>query len=516
MEEIFVTPRDIGQLLSVGFDGLEAPPSLLGAIRQGRVGGVILFGRNVRDPLQVRTLTSELQEAATLGGHQPLFIAIDQEGGTVRRLRDPFVPLPSAMAMAASGRSEACERLLYWSALEMMNLGINQNYAPDLDVNNNPLNPVIGIRSFGEDPESVARWGQLYIGAMQNAGMIATGKHFPGHGDTDQDSHASLPLVPHDRIRLEAVELLPFRAAIAAGIRAIMTAHVVFPAFDPIPHQSATLSPAILGNLIRQELGFSGLIVTDCMEMAAIHDGVGTPEGTFLAVAAGADQVLISHSAALQDQSYERLARAVAQGEIASGRLKEALRTVSETKALIGQSGRPVNVEEARKLAQEIWEAAVSGIGALDRLPLTDPVTLVTFQSGRRSPAEDLGATTAHPLAEMFQGQLHQHFALPIKPSPQDIETVHQASHGTPLVVALDNAIKHPEQLLLLDRQWTAGPIVAMALSSPYDLKRIPVGSVGLTAFDPSIEAQRALVKALRGQIALEGHWPITLEVRNR
>ncbi len=511
-----MTPRDIGQLLSVGFDGFEAPPSLLGAIRQGRVGGVILFGRNVRDILQLRTLTSELQEAAALGGHPPLFIAIDQEGGSVRRLRGPFVPLPSAMAMAASGLADTAERLLYLSAVEMMSLGINQNYAPDLDVNNNPLNPVIGIRSFGEDPESVARWGQLYIRGMQNAGMIATGKHFPGHGDTDQDSHASLPLVPHDRIRLEAVELLPFRAAIAAGIRAIMTAHVVFPAFDPIPHQPATISSAILSNLIRQELGFSGLIVTDCMEMAAIHDGVGTPEGTFRAIAAGADQVLISHTASLQDQSYERLSRGVVHGEIASNRLKEALRTVRETKALIHHGGHAVNSKEAHKLAEEIWEAAVAGVGALDRLPLMSPLTLVTFQSVRRSPADDHGAASAHPMAEILHDQLHQHFALPLKPSPQEIDAVHHASHGMPLVVALDNALKHPEQLLLLDRQWTAGPIVAIALSSPYDLKRIPVGSVGLTAFDPSVEAQRALVKALRGQIPIKGHWPITLEVRNR
>lgn len=511
-----MTPRDIGQLLSVGFDGFEAPPSLLGAIRQGRVGGVILFGRNVRDVLQLRTLTSELQESASLGGHAPLFIAIDQEGGSVRRLREPFVPIPSAMAIAASGLTEIAERLLHLSALEMMSLGINQNYAPDLDVNNNPLNPVIGIRSFGEDPESVARWGQLYVRAMQSAGMIATGKHFPGHGDTDQDSHTSLPLVPHDRIRLEAVELLPFRAAIAAGIRAIMTAHVIFPAFDPIPHQPATISAAILGNLIRQELGFSGLIVTDCMEMAAIHDGVGTPEGTFRAVAAGADQVLISHTASLQEQSFERLSRGVAHGEIASARLKEALRTVTETKAFIQPVGSVVNSEEARTLAQEIWEAAVAGVGGLDRLPVTSPLTLVTFQSVRRTPADDLGATSAHPLSEILADQLHQHFTLPLKPSAQEIAAVHQASQGMPLVVALDNALKNPEQLLLLDRQWTAGPIIAIALSSPYDLKRIPVGSVGLTAFDPSVEAQKAIVKALRGQIPVKGHWPITLEVRNR
>ncbi|MHB1610093.1 MAG: beta-N-acetylhexosaminidase [Sulfobacillus sp.] len=511
-----MTPRDIGQLLTVGFDGLQASPALLAAIRQGRVGGVVLFGRNVRDAVQLRHLTAELQEAAQLGGHPPLFISIDQEGGSVRRLRDTFVPLPSAMAMAASGQTEAAARLVHLSALEMMGLGINQNYAPDLDVNNNPLNPVIGIRSFGEDPDSVARWGQLYVEAMQSAGMIATGKHFPGHGDTDQDSHTSLPLVAHQRPRLEAVELLPFRVAIAAGIRAIMSAHVVFPAFDPVPHRPATVSPTILGHLMRQELGFSGLLVTDCMEMAAIKKGIGTAEGTFLAIEAGADQVLISHTTTLQDASFERLTRGAIQGELSPTRLREALRNVAHTKSLIGQSSSMVDRELALQLASGIWESAVAGVGALERLPIADPITLVTFHNTQRTPADDLGAAHASPLKQFLGPQVHNHFTLGQSPSATDIQTVHTAAKGMPLVVALDNAVQHPDQMHVLNRAWTDGLVVALALSSPYDLRRIPVGSIGLTAFDPSTEAQQALAKALHGEISVAARWPITLEVRNR
>jgi beta-N-acetylhexosaminidase len=511
-----VTPRDIGQLLTVGFDGFDAPSSLLGAIRQGRVGGVILFARNIHDASQLRHLTSSLQEAAKLGSHPPLFISIDQEGGPVRRLRETFVPLPSAMAMAASGNQEAAARLIYLSAIEMMGLGINQNYAPDLDVNNNPLNPVIGVRSFGEDPEFVARWGRIYLEATQSAGLIATGKHFPGHGDTDMDSHTSLPLVPHDRTRLEAVELLPFRIAIASGLRSIMTAHVVFPAFDPVPYRPATISPAILGDLIRHELGFSGLVVTDCMEMDAIKNNVGTAEGTFLAIDAGADQVLVSHTAQLQDAAYDRLTRGAINGELSVTRLKEALRCVSDTKSQIRPTPFTVDREEARHLAQTIWEGAIAGVGALDRLPLVGDLTLVTFSGTRQSPAMDQSLEDAPPLVHLLHTLVHHHFALDQDPSEDVIQKVHRAARGMPLVVALDQAIRHPRQLRLLDRPWNDGLIVALALSSPYDLRRIPVGSIGLTAFDPSAEAQAALVKALQGKVFPSAQWPITLEVRNR
>lgn len=295
-----------------------------------------------------------------------------------------------------------------------------------------------------------------------------------------------------------------------------MTAHVVFPAFDPVPYRPATISPAILRDLMRHELGFSGLVVTDCMEMDAIKNNVGTAQGTFLAIDAGADQVLISHTAQLQEASYDRLSRGAINGELSATRLKEALRSVSETKSQIRTTPFMVDRAEAQQLAQTLWEGAVAGVGALDRLPLMGELTLVTFSGTRQTPAMEQSAGGVPPLVQLLHPQVQHHFSLDQDPNEEAILKVHRAARGMPLVVALDQAIRHPRQLRLLNRPWTDGLIVALALSSPYDLRRIPVGSLGLTAFDPSGEAQAALVKALQGKISPSAQWPITLEVRNR
>lgn len=513
--------RDIGQLISIGFEGESAPPAVLEAIRKGRAGGIILFRRNIGTPSQVRELTDTLQHAAAQAGLPPLLIAIDQEGGSVRRLAgDDYVPLPSAMAMAAAGNLAAVDRLVYLAGREMAVLGINQNYAPDLDVNVNPLNPVIGVRSFGEDPSEVARFGQHYVRALAAAGVLATAKHFPGHGDTSQDSHHTLPHVEHDRDRLEAVEFVPFRAAIAAGLPALMTAHIVFPTLDPegLP---ATLSPRILGDLLRDQLDFHGLVVTDSMEMKAIADGYGVVRGAELAVKAGADQVLISHHADQQAAVYAALQSAASRGAIASGQIRAALARVRETKATLDLKAAAVltdeDRQEARVLARTIWQRAVAVTGAAERLPLQTEVAAVTFgRPGGASPAEDADTRPLHPFVRALGTQVVKHFSLPAEPDPADIAAIHRETRGLALVVGLNRADAHPTQARALARPWTDGPVVAAALASPYDLRRLPVGTVGLTAFDPSSEAMEALAEALSGRAPIVGRWPVTLETRVR
>ncbi len=510
--------REIGQLFSVGFEGFEPPLYVLEMIRRGQAGGIILFRRNIRTAQQVGELTRTLQATAEAVGVPPLLIAVDQEGGTVRRLAGPdFIPLPSQMAMAAANRLDLVERLVYLSALEMAVLGINQNYAPVLDVNVNPLNPVIGVRSFGEDPGAVARLGQTVVRALQRGGVLATGKHFPGHGDTRQDSHRTLPSVDHPRAHLESVELVPFRAAVASGIGALMTAHVVFSALEPsgLP---ATLSPRVLTQLARDEMNFSGLMVTDSMGMQAIAEGWGVVRGAELAVAAGADQVLLSHLTDHQAETYRALAQAFRSGHIPVTRFREALDRVRETKARIHRpTGSLSDAEraEAAALARDIWRGAVAGIGALERLPIADSVVLVTFGDHPDvTEAEDAAETPRHPLARALGDQLARHFALARDPSPSAVADVHRASRGFPLVVALDRGLAHPAQLTVLNRTWTDGPTIALALSSPYDLRRLPVGTAGLTGFDPSPEAMEALAAVLRGDAPVAGAWPITLNPR--
>jgi beta-N-acetylhexosaminidase len=492
------TGDDVGQLLMGGFEGLKPPVELLERVRAGRLGGVVLFGRNVQDPDQVRRLTDALQNAAAQGGKPPLLIAIDHEGGLVQRLRHGVTALPSQMAVAATEDPDLARRLYGQAARELNALGINLNFAPVLDVNNNPRNPVIGIRSFGTDPEQVAHFGTLAFQAWLEGGVIPCGKHFPGHGDTAEDSHLTLPVVGHDRARLDAVELLPFRRVIAAGIPMLMTAHVRFPAVEPtgLP---ATLSPRVLTDLVRRELGFDGVVITDCLEMQAIQGTVGTVRGAVMAVAAGADLCLISHTPALYDQAYEALGKAVDAGDIAPARQIEAARRVARLKDSLRPAG-PFPPPDAR-LAAEAFRRAVRVTGDRSRLPLTRPIALITFVGARRSVAEE-GGGQSDPLVQRLKaaGLVAIHRELPADPDPSTIISVLNHTDGLPLVVVLDRAGQHPGQSALLRQAATRGPVYAVALSSPFDLTTLPAGAVGLTAADPTPPAQAALAEQLIGR----------------
>lgn len=309
--------QKIGQLLMVGFDGPIPNAHVERLIREYQTGGVILFRRNIENPAQIGLLNRQLQAINAEQSSIPLFIAVDQEGGVVARIEEGVTPLPSALAFQAAGSVADCEALTQIANAELQVLGFNVNFAPVLDVNNNRRNPVIGVRAYGETVAQVCEYGLAAQRGIQAAGIAATAKHFPGHGDTDVDSHLGLPRVGHDRARLDAVELAPFRAAIAAGVDAIMSAHVVFPAFEPDPDTPSTLSHAVLTDLLRGELGFDGVVFTDCLEMAAIAAGVGVVEGAVRAFKAGADVLLVSHREDRQVGVIEALLAAVARGKSA-------------------------------------------------------------------------------------------------------------------------------------------------------------------------------------------------------
>ena len=274
-------------LLCVGFDGLEPTPFLVEALAKG-VSVVILFARNVGDPeLSTRTC-SLIREAAG----RPIVIAVDQEGGTSRRLVDGFSSIP-AMRELSVGGPEAVADAARTTARELRSVGIDLDLAPVVDVDSNPDNPVIGDRSFSSDPDRAARLGAAWIRAMQSESVAACAKHFPGHGDTSLDSHHELPHVGHDLARLRSVELPPFTAAIDCGVAAIMSAHVVYRALDPdLP---ATLSRTVLHDLLRTELGFDGLLISDDLEMEAIASLMPVEAAGLRAVEAGIDLLLCCH-----------------------------------------------------------------------------------------------------------------------------------------------------------------------------------------------------------------------------
>ncbi len=305
-------------LLCVGFDGTSPSPEVLELVRRG-VAGVILFARNVESAEQVAELSAALKRAAG----RPLLISVDQEGGRVARLRarHGFTELPPMRILGETGDEQLAFQVGALLGAELRAVGIDQDYAPVVDVDTNPKNPVIGDRSLGRDPEEVGRLGAALVRGIQSAGVAACAKHFPGHGDTSQDSHVDLPRLPHSLSRLEAVELAPFRALARAGVASVMTAHVIFEALDP--HRPATLSPPVM-DLLRGSCGFDGPALSDDLEMAAVASHYPLEEVVPGAVAAGVDGLLVCHRADVQSRVIDLLRQAVEQGRVSRERLSEA------------------------------------------------------------------------------------------------------------------------------------------------------------------------------------------------
>lgn len=323
-----MTLRDsIGQLLMIGFEGIHLSSEFIDWIQEYRPGGVILYARNLVNPEQIGCLTNSLQECAP---NPPLLIAIDQEGGQVSRLPQGFTIFPSAATIANCGSSVLAHSAGAVTAKELLAVGINMNMAPVLDVNTNPANPIIGNRAYSKDPDEVCKFGVATLKGLQENGVIACGKHFPGHGDTTCDSHKILPLVNAQRPRLEQTELAPFRYSIAKGLSAIMTAHVRYPALDP--DAPATLSRKILTDLLRNNLGFEGTIFTDDLEMNAILDHWSIGEAAILSLQAGADMLLICKKQNYQKEAILAVEEALKRGLLSMDRLNESVHRIKTLK----------------------------------------------------------------------------------------------------------------------------------------------------------------------------------------
>jgi len=341
--------RQIGQLLIAGFNGTALPIELRSIAREFSLGGIILFARNITEPEQVAEMT---YEAARLVPDLPSWVSVDQEGGRVARLKAPFTEWPPMATLGRSGDVALAERFARALASELKAVGISLDYAPVLDVHTNPKNPVIGDRALAEEAEQVARLGGVIIRALQAEGIAACGKHFPGHGDTSVDSHLELPLVEHPPDRLRRVEFVPFRAAIAADVATMMTAHVLVPSLDD--KSPATLSTTIVG-LLRDELGYGGVILSDDLEMKAIADRYAVPEAAVQAVAAGCDGVLIcsgDHDA--QAAALEALVHAVEAERIPLARIDDALRRQQRAKERFLATPAGAKPKSAKALRQAL------------------------------------------------------------------------------------------------------------------------------------------------------------------
>ncbi|WP_187442067.1 beta-N-acetylhexosaminidase [Sutcliffiella horikoshii] len=516
----------VGQLFVAGFQGTSPSEEIVELIKDYHISGVIYFARNVAEPEQVHALSKGLQKVAKDAGAVPLFISIDQEGGMVARITEGVTLSPGNMALGAGRDEEVVHQLGKVVGAELRMLGINMNYAPCIDVNNNPLNPVIGVRSYGESAEFVAKMGVQAVKGLQDANVSAVVKHFPGHGDTSVDSHLDLPVVNHDIKRLKELELVPFYKAFKHGVDAVMVAHVAFPSIDPEKVPS-TLSRPVVTDLLRKEMGFNGVIMTDCMEMNAIIDYYGMEEAAILAVEAGIDQVLISHTFERQTRAIEAVIKAVETGRISLQHIEEAVERILKLKEIrklkedipewtkiSSEIGSSKHIE----IAQKASEASITLVRESDGLlPLRseEKILLISVDPYVTSGADETlysNVTIGSYLEEKLPNLTE--FIISVSPEEEEVDRlVIAASDVDKIFVATYQAIQHDSQAKLVQRLVNefVDKVGVIALRSPYDVEKFTEVSTYILTYESRKLALQSVGKFLLGEIEAKGKLPITL-----
>ncbi|MFC4019097.1 glycoside hydrolase family 3 protein [Micromonospora sp. GCM10011542] len=505
--------------------GVETPAEV---IDRYHLGGVCYFSwsHNLDDPRQIASLSNGLQRAA-LGdgakGRVPLLISTDQEQGVVLRMPAPAAQFPGAMALGAARSTDTARTAAEVTGRELRAVGVHQPYAPIADVNVDPGNPVIGVRSFGADPTLVADLTAAQVtGFQDDAGASAVAKHFPGHGDTATDSHTGLPVIDHSRAEWDRIDAPPFRRAISAGVESIMTAHIVVPALDP-SGDPATLSPTILTGVLRGELGFRGVIVTDALNMAGVRVKYGDDRVPVLALKAGADQLLMPPDLAL---ARDAVLRAVATGELTEQRIDESVRRILGLKYRQGLARSP----------QVDVEAAVRTVGAPEHLAAVARVTDPTLTAVRNDagllplPRADrsvlvTGWNTAAfaPIATVADGFTARGARATARPATLPSDAViaatatQAAEHDLTVVLvnkAWDTTITDPratQRRLVAALLATGKPVVVVAVRDPYDIAYLPGVTTYLATYSYTRAAMDALVRALHGELSPSGRLPVTI-----
>ena len=488
-------------------------------IEKYHVGGVIYFAwsNNVANPEQIAGLSNGLQRVATSQRSGiPLLISTDQEHGVVTRVGPPATQLPGNMALGA-GRSAAdtydAGRI---SGQELRAIGINQDFAPDADVNVNAQNPVIGVRSFGSDPSLVADLVSANVDGYQSANVAATAKHFPGHGDTATDSHYGVPIINHTRQQWERIDAPPFRAAIRHGIDTIMTAHIVVPALDPsgVP---ATLSKPIITDILRGELGYDGVVITDALTMQGVRDGFGDDRIPVLALKAGVDQLLMPAPGKL-DIAYNAVLDAVRSGELTEDRIDQSVHRVLQLKMSHGlfkpknvfvdesEVSSRVGTDAHQQRAQEITDSTVTLVkDDADALPLAPgpQKVLVTGASVTAGLAERISA----------RGPAATAYSTGTAPSDATIATaVAQAQASDQVVVATNKAgTSAGQQKLVTQLLATGKPVVVVAVRDPYDIAYFTDAPTYLATYSTTAISVESLARVLFGEVQPAGLLPVSI-----
>ncbi|WP_018753233.1 beta-N-acetylhexosaminidase [Paenibacillus sanguinis] len=497
----------IGQMFVVGFHDTELTAEYKELVKQDKVGNVILFSHNIEHKRQLGKLTAELQRCFLEHTGIPGFVTIDQEGGRVTRLPRDATHVPGAMAIASSGRPENAYAAGRITARELMALGINFNLAPVMDVNSNALNPVINVRSYGEDVDTVATYGVQMMRGLMDEGVMSCLKHFPGHGDTEVDSHLGLPIIGKSLEELERLELLPFQAGIARGAEAIMIAHILFPQIEPagVP---GTMSRQIVTGLLKERLGFTGLVLSDCLEMEAIKHYYGTAQGALGAIQAGVELVFVSHTPATAREAMRLIEEAVATGELDEAVIDAAVAKILKYKAKYAGIQKPdeevVGSEQHRRANELMRLETISLVrGEIQPVAVGSKHALFVGPAAYRTDLASSAVDGSYGFAP-YMGQYFQtkYETIAIDLDEQQVSAVLRRAVGCQQVImGLFNAREHPGQLNLARQLLKTGcHVTVIALGQPYDLGIIEGDLCALAAFDYSPETFRALAVMLSGQ----------------
>jgi beta-N-acetylhexosaminidase len=516
--EITALADRVGGMLMIGFDGStihEAPAELIADL-----GGAILFQRNLHDALQSRRLIEDLQ-AARRSGAPPLLIAIDEEGGSVSRLRRFGTPKPSAMLLGAADDPALTESMYAMNGDELALLGCNLDLAPVADVNSDRLNPVIGIRSFGSQPEAVGRHVAAAIRGLRRSGIASTAKHFPGHGDTAVDSHIELPVVERDLAHLRAVELPPFRAAIEAGVDVVMTAHVAFPAID-MSGSPATLSRAVVTGLLREELKYDGVVCTDCLQMNAVAARSSAGELAVKAVRAGVDLLVFSGGtddaiaarAALREAMLDATldARQVERSLARLDALRNAAIHGAPDAAALERIGSPSHRAQAR-------DAALRGLTLVRDPSALVPMRaaageriLVVHFSGDGNAEHGSGHTETTLGTALGAGPARiQEQQRGIDPAGHEYKQLLMAAGAAAAVVCVTyRAVSHPLQArAVADLALIGKPVIAVMAREPYDVDVLPAEATIIAAYGDDDCTMAAVADVLLGRAQAGGRLPV-------
>ncbi|MFW6183421.1 MAG: glycoside hydrolase family 3 protein [Chloroflexota bacterium] len=513
----------LGQRLMLAFDGTEPPPHVLEWLARRQAAGFTLFRKlNVRNPAQVRDLTAALQQAAARSGQPPLLIAADQEGGQLLALGDETTPFPGNMALGATRDAALAKRVGRALGRELAAMGVNVNYAPVCDVNSNPRNPNVGARAFGDDPDLVAKMGAALIAGLQQAGVAATAKHFPGNGDSDVDPHDGVPVLPQSRSQLEDGPFRPFRAAIAAGVRLMMSAHVALPALTGRPDLPATVQRPLMHDLLRREMGFDGVLISDAMDMGAISQGAGQIVDAIAALRAGVDVLLLAGETEIQERLYQGLQLALSRGLLDGDALKTSVDRVLALKAWLGTHEQPplsvVGCDEHRRLARKVARRSITLLrddGLLPLRPASDArLALVMPRPADLTPADT--SSYVRPALSAALRAYHpqvEEFIVDQTPSGADVAALKQqlASYDLLLLVTLSASLQ-PAQAVMARELLSLGlPTVTVAARTPYDLAAYPQARTHLCTYSIQPPSMEALAAALFGHIPCRGRLPVSI-----